>query len=1054
MLSSTGHSLLSEALSPSGRQVLNEFIEASAGTRSSTKGSPVNYTFQTLPLLTEVTCHSRHIVDVLRLTVSLHGSVIVSKVYPRKQPSALTSPKCSAASFPSSIDMDNLGLIRPDDTLVSINLRPVDDIDDALNWLAGLPLPLTLVNTLGEYTLDDLRRHAEHNRSRLLTRHVPADVAQMLHMMIELTNSGGSYRMLKDFIADADEFFLPTSLSSSSLTTSFDTVSRYIHQMHAFMAADDTNKRKQWAEDKQVRGKRLESMQKQLKLLETKLTAQAKATSTNVSQEYVDLRTLVDQLRLDIDHSKQMHYLPPCEGFTLRFGTAGVYVGVGDVWVSSYHTSFTIETQPHAPQILLRLTPLSESGLKIRAMNFKVYSEGRYMLVPTFHVDEMNIQVHFSADIPLVYDAAGGWRVQPDALQLNFSSLKYYERQTQSNVHGNAHDSVMKTFLNRIIPSVVQDAIPSILCPEVGALLVDGRAKVRLSGDLHVEGRNLAVFDAPLGAPSTRLGSGQEEEEEGAAAEARELVGCSVAQGDLLFKLHKQFVQVSATTSTKSKSNSSNTQLPHLAIRDLVEYGVRLRHAPAVRALLTACWQLAIHLLTPDDEEQSDYDGEPTLDFAKLMANVAQMETYPVDISLGLHSTNIRLDLCEVAAAAYTAMDRILRQNLAKAKPAKAVDIELELSALEATYNQVNVWLSTVASRVDELVVMVNGGLPAGFDSKFSFEATDLSCKGPWQASFAIPLTPPPSSWSSSSLPPAKNMPTNTAARTAISHDNGELVVSYFVPDMEGGESELQVRVQEAAFRVLLEVPPPNEDDPVVSTNNIQAMELKMDTTAAPSVSLSMGEFAKCAISCKRVALCSPMMALMATLVGHGWIEPVLLLDYLKSPFFAFSLRFFTSIQVTPEQMYWTLNSASLSDTAVSFVTHRLCVSQLLRDLNAKSTMDAESMGRNLVDASSSHRGTHHPSLSVTGRGVQQQQQSAATMNRSQSSVVAMPGKDNGHRPGLARQDTFLGDRDPRRHNMFELNEQDEPMQEPAVVDSSMAIRAAEGASDDDLYSF
>ncbi|RHZ31504.1 hypothetical protein DYB37_003658 [Aphanomyces astaci] len=1028
MLSSTGHSLLSEALSPSGRQVLNEFIEASAGTRSSTKASPVNYTFQTLPLLTEVTCHSRHIVDVLRLTVSLHGSVIVSKVYPRKQPSALTSPKSSAASFPSSIDMDNLGLIRPDDTLVSINLRPVDDIDDALNWLAGLPLPLTLVNTLGEYTLDDLRRHAEHNRSRLLTRHVPADVAQMLHMMIELTNSGGSYRMLKDFIADADEFFLPTSLSSSSLTTSFDTVSRYIHQMHAVMAADDTNKRKQWAEDKQVRGKRLESMQKQLRLLETKLTAQAKAatTSTKVSQEYVDLRTLVDQLRLDIDQSKQMHYLPSCEGFTLRFGTAGVYVGVG--YVDIHHTIC--------------------SGLKIRAMNFKVYSEGRYMLVPTFHVDEMNIQVHFSADIPLVYDAVGGWRVQPDALQLNFSSLKYYERQTQSNVHGNAHDSVMKTFLNRIIPSVVQDAIPSILCPEVGALLVDGRAKVRLSGDLHVEGRNLAVFDAPLGAASTRLGSGQEEEE--GAAEARELVGCSVAQGDLLFKLYKQFVQVSATTSTKSKSNSSNTQLPHLAIRDLVEYGVRLRHAPAVRALLTACWQLAIHLLTPDDEE-SDYGGEP-LDFAKLMANVAQMETYPVDISLGLHSTNIRLDLCEVAAAAYTAMDRILRQNLAKAKPAKAVDIELELSALEATYNQVNVWLSTVASRVDELVVMVNGGLPAGFDSKFSFEATDLSCKGPWQASFDIPLTPPPSS--SSSLSPAKNMPTNTAARTAISHDNGELVVSYFVPDMEGGESELQVRVQEAAFRVLLEVPPPNDDDSVVSTNNIQAMELKMDTTAAPSVSLSMGEFAKCAISCKRVALCSPMMALMATLVGHGWIEPVLLLDYLKSPFFAFSLRFFTSIQVTPEQMYWTLNSASLSDTAVSFVTHRLCVSQLLRDLNAKSTTDAESMGRNLVDASSSHRGTHHPVTGRGGRGVQQQQQSAATMNRSQSSVVAMPGKDNGHRPGLARQDTFLGDRDPRRHNMFELNEQDEPMQEPAVVDSSMAIRAAEGASDDDLYSF
>ncbi|RHY23563.1 hypothetical protein DYB32_009138 [Aphanomyces invadans] len=967
--------------------------------------------------------------DVLRLTVNVHGAVIVSKVYPRKQKLQPTVASPTAALKKDAVaivDMDNLGLIRKDDTLVSINQRPVDDIDDALDWLAHMPLPLTLVfsravrkNTLGEYSLDDLRRHAEHNHSRLLTRHSPADVAQMLHMMIEFSDSGGSYRMLKDFIQDADNFFLPSSSASTtlshvslpSLTASFDTVSRYIHQMHAFMAADDASKRKRWAEDKQVRAKRLESMQKQLKLLEAKLTAQAKAVTTaKVSQEYIDLRTLVDQLRLDVEQSKQMHYLPSCEGFTLRFGTAGVYAGVGDVWISSYHTSFSIETQRHAPQVLLRLTPLSDAGLKIRAMNFKVFSEGRLMLVPTFHVDEMNIEVHFSADLPLIFDAVHGWRVHDDGMRLNFSSLKYYERQALSNVQGKSHDNVMKTFLNRIIPSVVKDAITSVLCPEVGALLLDGRAKVRLSGDLHVEGRNLAVFDAPLGSPSNTRATEIDGQDAAVAVEARDLIGCSIAQGDLLFKLYKQFVL--PTSTTKSKSNANN-QLPHLAIRDLVEYGVRLRHAPAVRALLTACWQLAIHLLTPESSHES-------LDFANLMANVAQMETYPVDISLGLHSTNIRVDLCEVAAASYTAIERMMRQKLAKADVSKAVEIKLELSALDASYNQVNTWLSTVASRVDELVVMVKGGLPAGFDSKLSFEATELSCKGPWQANFDIPLTP-------TTAAPAKTTKTDKKAdknqgRTVVAHDNGELVVSHFVnvPGTDD-EQELQVRMQDAAFRVLLEIPP-NDSVPT----NVEAMELKLDTAAAPSVSLSMGECAKCAISCKRLALCSPMWAVVQ-LLGDAFQQSPVVLDYLRSPYFAFSLRFFTSIQVTPEQMYWTLNSASLSESAVSYVTHRVCVSQLLRDLNAKSMMEAEVMGPGAA--------------AVELDAIQTQQlhelQHAAKLNRSQSTAT-------GGRPGLARQDTFFGDRDPRRQHMFQLDEHDDP--EPAAE--------AAPVSDDDAYSF
>ncbi|CAK4078661.1 unnamed protein product [Aphanomyces euteiches] len=960
-------SFLHEALSPSGRDVLNEFFQANAGSKS----SPANHTFQTLPLITDVVCTSRRVSEVVSLTVNIHGAIIVSKI----------APPTLNKKHPVS-EMENIDLIRKDDILLSINQRPVDNLDEAQEWMQELPLPLTLVfsravvrkNTLGEYTLDDLRRHAEHNRSRLLERNSPADVAQILRIMIEFTQSEGSYRMLKDFIGEAEAFLMPLT-PPTSLTDSFDTVKRYILQMHEYMATEEAGKKKRWLEDKHARAKRLESMQRQLKVLEAKLVSStaAQAKSTHVSQEYLDLRSLVDQLRLDVEQSKQLHYLPECEGFTLRFGTNGVYAGVSDVWISSYHTSFTIETQRSAPQVVLRLTPLSDTGLKIRAMNFKVFSEGRMMLVPTFHVDEINIEVQFAADIPLSWDAVTGWRVDAEALHINFSSLKYYERQTQSNLHGKTHDSVMKTFLNKIVPSVVQEAAASVLCGEVGALLVDGRAKVRLSGDLHIEGRNLEVFDAALGSESSS----------DVANEARSLVGCTQTEGDVLFKLYKLFV-------AKTTKKKDSTHLPHLSIRELVEYGVRMRQSPSVRALLGACWQLAIQLI----------DEQSSLVFTSLMDKVAQMETYPVDISLGFHSTNIRIDLCEATAAAYTAMDRILRHKLTTRVELKQ-EIEEELTALEETYNQVNVWLSTVASRIDELVVLVSGGLPAGFDSKLSFEASEMTCKGPWQANLDIPLT-------DLSVPPPPPQPStsNTKTRTVISQDKGDLVVSQFVQG-EGDEQEheLQVRIQDAAFKVLLDFPAEAQ----VGGQRLEAMEFKLETTGAekPNVSLSMGDFAKCAISCKRLAFCAPMWTVVK-LLGNA-IKSHVVLDYLRSPYFAFSLNFFTSLQVTPEQMYWTLNSASLSDSHVSYVTHRICVSQLLRDMSKK---EAEAFD----DATKERE----------------------RLNRSQSTMV-VDGAAPSKRGMLARQDTFFGDDDPRHHNMFQLEKLDaevdevEPLQEPVL---------------------
>ncbi|OQR90072.1 hypothetical protein ACHHYP_05834 [Achlya hypogyna] len=967
-MQTSGRSLLHEALSPSGRRVLDEFFQANAGEKA-----PKSVDLQSLPLLTEVFVKSRKVLDVLQLRGSRHDMILVTNVL-QKTPNAV-----------DVFDLRNMGLIRRDDVLVSINTAPVTDVPAVMEALATLPLPITLVfsrtlvrkNTLGEYSVEEMMRHIEHLESRLLTKYDAHDAAVMLTMMVRFTGLQGSYTSVTDFIHDAEALVMPKPLAAVP-ANAFDVVRQYVSVIHEYMGAEDDVRKKRWYDDKSARAKRIDAMQKQLKVLEAKLEATTAALASSpelqasrAGADHAELRNLVETLRADVERSKQLHYLPAVEGFTLRFGTGGVYVGVGDVWMSSYHTSFSIETQRTAPHVVLRLTPLSETGLKIRATNFKVYSEGR---IPTFHCDEINIEAQFTAAIPLVFDAFGGWRVDRSDLDVSFGSLKYYERQANSAVRGKANDSVLKLFLNRILPAVVEDAAVNFFSSEIGALFQAGRAKVRLTGDLHLEGRSLEVFDASLGAA-----------DDAAADEARGLLGLSPTHGEALFKLYKLFV-LGPGSSLKKKLFAGADALPHLSVRELLEYAARVRRQPDVRHLLAACWQTALRLLLGSD------DG---IDFSAVLDALGEVESYPVDVSLGLHSTNIRVDLCEGAAAAYASIERTLRQKLA-ARPEMKAQIERELEALEEGYNGVNLMLSQVASRVDEVAVLVSGGLPAGFDSALSFEATELSAKGPWQASVAVPLSDPTAAFEARVAAP----PTRTVVRA----DDGDLVVSQFVTT-DGAEHEIQVRVQDAAFKVLLDLPP--NDGNRSSPSLFVPLTLALATASSPTVSLTMGEYAKCLMQAKRVAFCSPVWPLLALARGDADAASApaeMLLAYVSSPFFAFSLRFFTSLQVTPEQMYWTLNSASLSETNVSYVTHRICLAQLLRDLGTLEWGQTRSVVTD--DAEEAAR-------KAKARAASRMPQRQQSMRPSRSLGAA--------KRVLKSQKSFFGADDPREHNMFQV---------------------------------
>ncbi|EQC37070.1 hypothetical protein SDRG_05297 [Saprolegnia diclina VS20] len=965
----SGRSLLNEALSPTGRRVLNDFFQANAGAKDTTK--PRGIDLQSLPLLTEVFVKSRAALDVLQLRADRHDIILVTNVLQKK------------ADAVDVLDLRNMGLIRRDDVLVSINTEPVPDVAAAYTALKELPLPITLVfsrslvrkNTLGEYSVEDVMRHVEHNQSRLLEKYDAHDAAVMLSMMVRFTGLQGSYTLLREFIMDAENLLMPKPFAVLP-PNAFDVVRQYVQVIHEYMGSEDDARKKRWYDDKSSRSRRIESMQKQLKVLDAKLDATTSALAaspelqaTRGGADYAELRNLVENLRADVERSKQMHYLPSVEGFTLRFGTGGVYVGVGDVWMASYQTSFSIETQRAAPHVVLRLTPLSDTGLQIRATNFKVYSEGR---IPTFHCDELNIEALFTASIPLVFDDLTGWRVDKNDLDVSFNSLKYYERQANSSVRGKANDSVLKLFLNRVLPSVVEEAAVNFFSSEMGVLFKEGRAKVRLTGDLRLEGRPLSVFDASLSAT-----------DDAHADEARTLLSLTPAQGEALYKLYKVFVLTPAAT-LKQKIFSSDAALSYLSMRELIEYVQRLRRQPNVRYLLAACWQTALRLLSPSDE----------VDFLSLLESVGEIESYPVDVSLGLHSTNIRVDLCEGAAAAYASIERQLRQKLSS-RPEMKTQIEAEITTLEEGYNSVNLLLSKVASRVDEVALLLSGGLPAGFDSDLSFEATEVTCKGPWQATVPVPLTDPEEAFEARVTAPT---------RTVVKADDGDLIVSQFVAG-DDGEHEIQVRVQDAAFQVLVQAPDNGEGS--ASSSSFVPLTLALNTASpTPTLSLEMGDNTKCAIQLKRLAFCSPMWPVLRYLHAEALGAAIsgksdLLLAYVSSPFFAFSLRFFTSLQVTPEHMYWTLNSASLSESNVSFITHRICLAQLLRDLGA-------------LEWGQVHGGETDEDVNRKAKA-----RAASRMAPLKRHDSIQPSRNK--KRSLKSQKSFLGDEDPRAQNMFQV---------------------------------
>ncbi|POM63354.1 Hypothetical protein PHPALM_21264, partial [Phytophthora palmivora] len=353
--------------------------------------------------------------------------------------------------------------------------------------LASIEIPATLTfrrvlvvkTTLGEYTDKHIARYLELQDSLLTSVRGVQEAALLIQACIEVFNESKSTVPLEDYIDHVEQVVLPSlgilaDHRANDKKHQFEQIKQVMETVHQRVDARKKKQVKVWNAAKSSNYRRIEILARQRASIKERLEKmrenrnELRPENHALWSEYIELRHLDTQLSENVEKSKQEHYLPDFEGYSLRFGSDGVYVGVGDIWIPSFHAKFSIETRSTAPHVFLHISTPSAHGLKLRVINFTLATEGR---LPSFHCDELNVEAQLVADIPLAFDSISGWTVPQDELNVKLMSFVYYERETNSTKRGKDHDTIMKMFINRMLPSVVSGAAQRLLCVELGPLI-------------------------------------------------------------------------------------------------------------------------------------------------------------------------------------------------------------------------------------------------------------------------------------------------------------------------------------------------------------------------------------------------------------------------------------------------------------------------------------------------------------------------------------------------------------------------------------------------------
>ncbi|KAJ0400656.1 hypothetical protein ATCC90586_010587 [Pythium insidiosum] len=965
----------------------------------------------------QIECASRPF--CLQLSANSRGEIVVAGF----------TPDPVGGGGPGTIE--STGLVHAGDVLVAVNneMDALTTVDATARILMRAALPAVLTfrrvavvhNSLGEYTREEIARNLLLHDSRLVALHGLDAAAAMVKACIDVLDDRRAVTPLLNYVQRLEQLLVPPSYATTTTPTPEamelwrrrrEELADWLDRIHKFVDTKQKDHVKKWNSTKAANYKRIEVLSKQRDSIRSKLDKMRSNPALLVPenhsqwQEFIELRHLASQLQSSVETAKQSHFLPDFEGYALRFGSDGVYIGLGDLWVSSFRAKFTVETRTTAPQVFFHLSSPSSHGLQLRITNFKLATEGR---LPSFHCDELTIETLIVADVPFHFDAITGWSVPADQLHVKVQSFSYYERRANSVKRGVDHDTVIKLFINRLLPSVVRQAAQQLFCVEIGPLLESKNAQLMLTGELRMDGRPLELYDAALNSSATGATASTSNYETQLRHDAQELMGLSTDEGDALCELLK-----SVETSTK-KRGAVTSEHSNLSIRVLQHYFAQFKGFPNVKVLATELWHQSLQLLLRERSSAAEHEPSPVLpdtSFPAVLGHLEQLEQYPVDVAVSLSDVTFRLDLCEAAATYYTTLQRIIRHRMDSIAVGLAnMDamkdgsfLENELASLDDWYEKVNRVLSYLTINVDDLGVVLRGALPAGLSGQLAVAAQDLACKGPCAGTFTVPLTDFATLQQAMAARPKSarggDSGEDTDVFSALLHERDALVFAKFFRvlqehvadcgDADDSPTEdaddvvdkmnaalyrdrVAVSVKNARARVLFEVPTdPSTFEPGATIVPFSCT-LVTHADEPPHLKVETGEFAKCQYKVEQVRLTGPASRIIqrsrsaatdATAASRddssddvpseqqedsaasGGSSASVWREYLASPAFSLRFHFFTSCQVTRDHIFGSLRSASLSHPTLVQLRHRVSLVEVLQDIGMISLVEHQEQGR------------------------------------------------------------------------------------------------------------
>lgn len=263
--------------------------------------------------------------------------------------------------------------------------------------------------------------------------------------------------------------------------------------------------------------------------------------------------------------------------------------------------------------------------------------------------------------------------------------------------------------------------------------------------------------------------------------------------------------------------------------------------------------------------------------------------------------------------------------------------------------------------------------------SRLFVEAREFSGKGPCSGSMVIPLTDLAELSSPNGLAiSSQNMNEPPPSALTRTHENGALVISKFLLESLGNGSEekvripsdrLKVSVKNPSVRVLFEVPSDlSQLEPGQTLTPFAVSVVTSDPTEPPKLKVETGDFGKIQYTADSITLSGTVWDFLKRTqestdsvvvegsdsgseqptsgnVGHGEDDSIWD-EYLESPFFSLRFHFFTSCQVSRDHIFLSVGSASLTEPKVAQLKHRVCLGQLLQDLDMLSVVDSNASRR------------------------------------------------------------------------------------------------------------